>query len=125
MKLAVLLFAFLWQASPDGPANAPNPQYPLHLQVLVTKGASDRYGAHGNGRGNILGTPAEGIDFSYDCSAPMLNNGPTEFYQARWKKQDRALEILMQRIGSDHIDKCDINVAVKAMPYTPPWHHKS
>jgi hypothetical protein len=47
----------------------------------------------------------------------VLNTGKNEFYQARWKKQDRQLQLLMQRIGSDHLDKCDLDVSYKAQPY--------
>ena len=47
----------------------------------------------------------------------MLDNSRNEFYQARWKKPNRKLEILMQRIGSDHVDKCELDVALKQVPY--------
>ena len=119
MKAALLLpLAFLLQVStPDGPATAPNPQYPLHFEVLQTQATANRLGAHGFGRGNLLGPPEKGIDFTYDCSEAILNTNKSEFYQARWKKQDRRLELLMQRIGSDHLDKCDIDIAYKAQPY--------
>jgi len=121
MKSAILVLAFLWQvAAPDGPSMTPNPDYPVHVQILATKAQNGRRGAHGFGRANIVGPPAKGIDFTYDCAEPILNNGEREFYQARWKKQDLKLEILMQRIGSDHIDKCDLEVAMKDVPYAPP-----
>jgi hypothetical protein len=119
MKVAVLLpLAFLLQINtPDGPAVAPNSQFPLHVEVLVTQASADRSGSRGFGRGNILGPPEKGIDFTYECSEAILNTNKNEFYQARWKKQDRRLELLMQRIGSDHLDKCDIDIAYKAQPY--------
>lgn len=119
MKAALLLpLAFLLQfQTPDGPATATNPQYPLHVEVLVTQASAGATGSRGFGRGNILGPPEKGIDFTYECSAAILNNNKNEFYQARWKKQDRRLELLMQRIGSDHLDKCDIDIAYKAQPY--------
>ena len=107
-------------SSPDAPATTPNPAYPVHVQVLLTKANSDQYGARGFGRGNILGAPAKGIDFTYDCSTPFLNNGPEEFYQARWKKPNQQLELLMQRIGSEHFDKCNINITYKPAPYSLP-----
>jgi len=123
MKIAVLALAFLWQvAAPDGPSVAPNPEYPVHVQILSTKAQNGRRGAHGFGRANIVGPPAKGIDFTYDCAQPILNNGEREFYQARWKKQDMKLEILAQRIGSDHVDKCDLEVAMKDVPYALPKH---
>jgi hypothetical protein len=124
MKSAFLVLALVWQvAAPDGPAMAPNPDYPVHVQILATKAQNGKRGAHGFGRANIVGPPAKGIDFTYDCAEPILNNGAREFYQARWKKQDLKLEILMQRIGSDHIDKCDLEVAMKDVPYALPSKH--
>lgn len=126
MKVAALLLFVLAlpaataQESPDGPATAPNPQFPLRVQVLMTKANGNRLGFHGFGRGNLLGTPEKGIDFTYDCATPFFNNGPKEFYQARWKKPDREIEILMQRIGSDHLDKCRLDIAYKPRPYGEP-----
>ena len=119
MKAALTLpLAFLLQIStPEGPATAPNPEFPLHVAVLQTQANAGRDGSRGFGRGNILGTPDKGIDFTYQCSAAVLNTGKNEFYQARWKKQDRKIELLMQRIGSDHLDKCDLDVSYKAQPY--------
>lgn len=119
MKVALLLpLAFLLQINtPDGPATNPNPQFPLHVEVIQTQATARRNGSTGFGRGNLLGSPAKGIDFTYECSAAILNTNKNEFYQARWKKQDRRLELLMQRIGSDHLDKCDIDISYKAHPY--------
>ncbi len=118
--LVLALPAAIAQDSPDGPATVPHADYPLRVQVLMTKANVSRYGSHGFGRGNVLGPPEKGIDFTYDCSTPFLNNGPAEFYQARWKKPDRQIEILMQRIGSDHLDKCQIDIAYKPAPYGQP-----
>jgi hypothetical protein len=117
MKLAALFLMAIFIQTPDGPATAPDPDYPLHVQVLLTKANAGRYGATGFGRGNILGPPRRGIDFTYECSTPFFNNGPQEFYQARWKKPDAKLEILMQRTGSDKLDKCELAIAYKAAPY--------
>lgn len=119
MKAVLTLpLAFLLQIStPDGPATAPNLEFPLHVQVIQTQATSGRFGSRGFGRGNVLGAPEKGIDFTYECSSAILNTGKNEFYQARWKKQDRKIELLMQRIGSDHLDKCDLEVALKAEPY--------
>jgi hypothetical protein len=119
MKFAALfLLAFLGQApAPDSPATAPHPDYPLHVRILLTKASGNRNGFTGFGRGNLLDPTLKGIDFTYDCGEAFLNNGPAESYQAKWKKPDRQLEILMQRIGSDHLDRCQLNIAYKAEPY--------
>jgi len=122
MKLPVLLLmAVLPQAAPpDGPALSPNPEYPVHVRILVSKGSTSRVATSGYGRANLLdesGNPVHGVDFTYSCGEPMLTNTGNEFYQARWKKQDLRLELLMQRIGSNHIDKCELQTAVKPQSY--------
>jgi hypothetical protein len=80
MKAVLLLpLAFMLQIStPDGPATAPNLEYPLHVQVLQTQANTDRLGSRGFGRGNILGPPEKGIDFTYQCGPALLDTGKNE-----------------------------------------------
>ncbi|HZL25465.1 MAG TPA: hypothetical protein VFC39_02925 [Acidobacteriaceae bacterium] len=121
MKTALLLFAFLFPhtvSPPSGPALTPNAQYPVHVHLFLAKASGSDGSYHGFGRGDILGASPQGFDYSFSCSEPFLANGVSrEFYQGKWKKQDQKLEILMQRIGSDHLDRCDLQVALKPKPY--------
>jgi hypothetical protein len=95
-----------------------NPAYPLHLRVLSAQRTSDRFGVQGFGRADLLGPSIQGVDYTFDCEQGFLHNGHSdEFYQGRWKKPDKLMEILVQRIGSDHIDRCDLKVTMKPSPY--------
>jgi hypothetical protein len=105
-------------APPDVPATAPNPEFPLHVRIFGNRWNHVRGSYHGFGRGDLLGNKPTGFDYTYSCSEPFLHNAlKGEFYQARWKKQDLKLEILMQKVGSDHLHRCELNVALKPTPY--------
>jgi len=144
MRSAVLLLAFFGQFSsrpPDVPLPDPTPDFPLHVHLIATRYGTDTIRAyrtvqgelhggpgylrptgsyHGYGSGNLLSEPLRGFDYTFDCPAPFTENTqPQDFYQARWKKQDQSLEILMQPVGSDHDEVCELKVAMKAHPFNP------
>ena len=117
-----LSWCFLWHFCFKSLRRTARPRLPIRNFLCTLRSFKRRQRparlAHADlGAGNILGQPEKGIDFTYQCSSAILNTGKDEFYQARWKKQDRRIELLMQRIGSDHLDKCDIDIAIKAQPY--------
>ncbi len=65
----------------------------------------------------------QGAEFSYNCSYGFLTNSQiTGFYQARWVKPGSELEVLLQRPGSDKMDKCAVAVKLKAQK-VPESHH--
>jgi len=112
------LRAQIFTAPPDVPATAPNPDFPLHVRILRVRWNHVRGVYEGFGRADLLGDKPTGLDYTFSCSEPFLHNAQrTEFYQGRWKKQDQKLELLMQKVGSDHLQKCELKVAVKPMPY--------
>ena len=131
MRSAVLVLALLAvpcltaQRPHDMPRvtwSTPNPDYPLKVHVLSSDRHQERHGGlnytNSYGSANILGNPNVGLDYTSNCEGGFLHNQEGgEFYQGKWKKQDRRLELLMQRIGSNHLDKCDLDVSYKAQPY--------
>lgn len=121
MKLSLLLlamFAPFYPTPPADPATTPNPDYPVHVHIIIAKATGGQGDYHGFGRGDILGPTLQGFDYTFSCGQPFNNNRqPGEFYQARWKKANEKLEILLQPIGSSHINHCDLNIALKARPY--------
>jgi hypothetical protein len=108
---------------PDVPATAPNPEFPVRVHILGSHWNYVRGSYRGYGRGDLLGDNPVGFDYTYSCSQPFLHNAlREEFYQARWKKQDQKLEILTQKVGSDHFHHCELKVALKPVPY---MHYKA
>jgi hypothetical protein len=104
--------------SPRVAATAPNPDYPLKVRVLGSARTHDKFGTHSYGVGNLLGGKPVGFDYTSDCEGGFLHNVQEgEFYQGKWKKQDRKVEILVQDPGNTHVEKCDVNVTLKAEPY--------
>jgi len=105
--------------SPDTPVPDPDPGFPLHVHIGAARWGGPSPSYHGYGTGNLLGDPMQGFDFVYGCDVPFVENRQFDaFYQARWKKQGESLEILMQRIGTDHEDLCELKIAYKAVPFT-------
>jgi hypothetical protein len=122
--LAILLFLTAgslfaqFTAPPDVPATTPNPDFPLRVRIFGNRWNHVRGNYQGFGRGDLLGDKPRGFDYTYSCNEPFLHNAlKQEFYQARWKKQNLKLEILMQRVGSEHLDRCELKVALKPVPY--------
>ena len=102
--------------------STPNPEYPLKVQVLSSARSESHHAGiittSSYGSANLLATPKVGLDYSSHCEGGFLHNGEAEeFYQGKWKKQDRQIEILVVQTGSTHPEKCTIDVTLKAAPY--------
>jgi hypothetical protein len=118
MIVALFLMAQMGPAVPNTPTSTPDPDFPVHVQILSNKWGHNRYGTHGYGRGNVLDTDVKGFDYTYDCGDPFLTTKGEEFYGARWKKQDEKLEIIEERIGSGgKTEKCELKVDMKTFAY--------
>lgn len=109
----------LW-IEPEISFSDPVPDYPLHLHVITGYRHPFDGGAQGYGTANLVadGGVLQGVDFNYDCSYGLIPNAqPDEFFQGRWVKKDQRMEVLLERIGSNHVDRCQLNVSVKGSPY--------
>ena len=108
--------------APDVAFTNPDPDYPVRFHVISTDRQQFNPHANGSGTGNLLGSgpndPARGAVFSYACGPGFLPNSQhTGFYWGRWVEQDRRLEILLQRTGSDKVDRCLLKTTVNAQPF--------
>ena len=117
-----------WQ-DPDFAYEEPALDYPIHFHVVDGQRLEDSYADHGWGTANLSEPAAqaalEGADFSYTCSYGFLTNSQlTSFYQGRWVTPGSQLEVLLQRPGSDKVDKCTVEVKLRPQPY-PESHHVS
>lgn len=114
-----------WQ-DPDFAYEETQLDYPLHFHVVDGQRTEDDAQDHGWGTANIS-DPAvqgqQGAEFSYNCTYGFLTNTQISgYYQARWMKPGSELEVLLQRPGSDKVDKCSVQVTMKAQKY-PESHH--
>ncbi len=101
--------------------------YPLRVHIVARNGIRHYYhmgGASssnldqvdGLGQANLFenGQP-RGFDFNYTCGQPITPQTGYETFLARWKKQDRELEILMPVMGGKpgEMNSCDLKVSMK------------
>jgi|GEM_PF-5657605 len=113
-----LFMMMFYPVPPCGPDTTPNPDYPLHVRVIVSQRTNTSWGVHGFGRADLLGPHPVGMDYTYQCSYGLIHNmAADEFYQARWKKPNQKMEVLLQEIGYNHVHKCDLDVTLKDVPY--------
>ena len=93
-----LSFQFATQSRPAvTAATQPNAEYPLRIQMKVT--SMGNYTTPGYGRGNVMGETPTGFDFVEDCNLGYTENNDRQLvYQARWKKRQQKLEILLQEM---------------------------
>jgi len=104
---------------PDEPVTDPSPDFPLHVRLIRVVWGTRLGDYEGYGSGNLLGDTPKGFDFTFDCSIGFNRNlQPDEFYQARWKKPDQQIEVLMRPIGNDHEQSCTLKIAWKPQPFT-------
>ena len=91
--------------------------YTLRLHIYGTSWMHNQFGYHGVGRGNLFdgqGVP-HGVEFTYDCEDHLMGSSGNEAYPAKWKKQDREIEVIFGEIGSrpDQFQACGFKVALK------------
>jgi len=117
MRILVTLLLGLSQAV-GGPTQVQDPAYPIHVRIL---GRNVSQSTIGNvrywGRGDIFEPSEQGFDYESDCSVAFMRSEGDERYSARWKKQDKELEILVSRIGTGKSDKCVLKVDMKPFIY--------
>ena len=127
--LAVLLLAaplLTAQRPHDMPRvtwSTPNPDYPLKVRVLSSDRHQSRHSGliytDSYGSANLLGNPNVGLDYTSTCEGGFLHNQEGgEYYQGKWKKQDREIEILVVETGHTSPEKCKIDVTLKPAPYS-------
>jgi hypothetical protein len=107
---------------PAVPVLEPDPNFPLRLQLWVTRSSfGSTMGSHAEGYGNIVGPPAQGFDFAHECPVRLPTvRVNTDLYQARWVEKDLQLEILLKEVGTRQQSVCVIDVGMKSAPYPVP-----
>ncbi len=64
------------------------------------------------------GSPVQGAEYSYDCERGFITNSQLDsFYPARWTHPGQTLELLLQRPGSNSVDRCIVTVSLRPEPF--------
>lgn len=121
--LAPSLGGQMFHEAPRVAFTTPNPDYPLKVRVLSSARHHSRHGGilytDSYGSGNLLANPKVGFDYTSTCEGGFMYNAEGgEYYQGKWKKQDRKIEILVMETGQTRPEKCEIDVTLKAAPYS-------
>jgi hypothetical protein len=102
--------------------------FPLRVHIVARNGVRHYYRLGSNapsssldqvdglGEANLFenGQP-RGFEFNYSCTQPITPQTAYETFLARWKKQDRVLEILMPVMGgkAEEMNSCELKVSMK------------
>jgi hypothetical protein len=110
-----------WQ-DPDFAYVQPAPDYPVQFHVVDGRRKEDGYGDHGWGTGNIYDPSVPGVlqgaDYTYDCARGFLTSSEvTGYYPGQWTTLGSQLEVLLQRAGSNKVDRCRVQVNLRPQPY--------
>ncbi len=111
---------------PDFAYEVADPAYPVQFHVADGERNQDGPTDTGSGTANVSDpgnkAPLQGATYHYDCERGFLNNSQSQnFYQGRWIKRSQKLEILLQRPGSDKVDKCIVDLTLEPQPYEDRW----
>ena len=117
--LALALVSVAWsQVRVGGPSEIQDPAYPLRVRILTRNGSRNGYGGIRMwGRGDLFGQQEQGFDYETTCDEVLMVTHGEERYSARWKKQDRELEMLVSKVGTGKADKCSVKTDVHPFIY--------
>lgn len=115
MLLAIL--AFPQQLPVGGPTQVQDPAYPLKVRILGRNTSRSSYGIRVWGRADLVVPQEQGFDYESDCGTLFMVSYGDEFYSARWKKQDKELEMLVSKMGTGKSEKCTVKADLKPFIY--------
>ncbi len=109
----------LAQVNVGGPTQGQDPNYPLRVRILTRSSSRERFGMRMWGRADLFGGAhaEQGFDYESTCDEVVMVTHGDERFSARWKKQDRELEILLSKIGSGKANKCSVKVDLQQFFY--------
>ena len=95
------------------------PGIPLRVRILTRKTDRSPYGGIRMwGRADLFTDQQEqGFDYESTCDEVVMVTHGDERYSARWKKQDRELEMLLSRVGTGKANKCTVKADLQQFVY--------
>ena len=115
----VLVSVALAQVSVGGPTNVQDPAYPLRVRILTRNTDRIPYGGMRMwDRADLFTDQKEqGFDYESTCDEVVMVTHGDERYSARWKKQDKELEMLLSRVGTGKANKCTVKADLQQFVY--------
>jgi hypothetical protein len=113
----VLVSGTLAQVEVGGPTQVQDPAYPLRVRILTRNTSRGPYGIRMWGRADLFGQQEQGFDYESTCSEVLMVTHGDERYSARWKKQDKELEMLVSRVGTGKSNKCVLKADLQQFFY--------
>jgi hypothetical protein len=116
LVLAGVAFA---QINVGGPVQTQDPAYPLRVRILTRNMSGGQSGLRTWGRADLFGgaVPEQGFEYESTCDEVLMVTHGDERYSARWKKQDRELEMLVSKVGSGKANKCSVKADLQQFIY--------
>lgn len=107
------------QLNVGGPAQIQDPSYPLRVRILTRNMSRGQSGIRTWGRADLYNgaVPEQGFEYESTCDEVLMVTHGDERYSARWKKQDRELEMLVSRVGSGKANKCSVKSDLQQFIY--------
>jgi hypothetical protein len=106
------------QVNVGGPTNVQDPAYPLRVRILTRNGTRGAGGIRMWGRADLFVDQQEqGFDYETTCDEVLMVTHGDERYSARWKKQDKELEMLVSRVGTGKANKCVMKADLQQFVY--------
>lgn len=126
--MRIFAFAFLFlisagialaQVSVGGPTPGQDPNYPLKVRILTRNASRGPSDMRMWGRADLFGgaQAEQGFDYESTCDEVVMVTHGDERYSARWKKQDRELEMLLSKVGSGKANKCSVKTDLQQFVY--------
>ena len=114
----VLVNKALAQVNVGGPTDVQDPAYPLRVRILTRNGTRGPGGIRMWGRADLfLDQQEQGFDYESTCDELLMVTHGDERYSARWKKQDKELEMLVSKVGTGKANKCVVKADLQHFVY--------
>ena len=92
--------------APLRPATTPNPSFPLQVKLMLEDNHFNYFWSDFRGHGQLLAGNTI-YTFRYEC--PDTFRQPSAF-QARWSKDGKKLDVLLQKPSSSRTEVCTLNI---------------
>lgn len=106
------------QVNVGGPTEVQDPAYPLKVRIMERNTDRSRFGVRSWGRADLYDGPkVRGFDYQTDCNVIVMTSQGDERFSARWKKQDKELEMLVSKIGAAKPQRCVVKANLQPFVY--------